>query len=80
MLFDIEMIVVGGWVYVTVEGGGHVDVGPLDVEVIGAVKIDATGDIAAVVIRQLHALERPVPTVVPLDGRRVSILEFLYIF
>lgn len=69
VLLDIEMIVVSGWVYVTVEGRGHVDVDLLDVEVIRAVEIDVVGDVAAVVMRQLHALERPAPTVVPLDGR-----------
>jgi predicted anti-sigma-YlaC factor YlaD len=79
MLLDIEMIVVGVWVYVTVEGGGHVDVGPLDA-VIGYVEIDVVGDVAAVVMKQLPALEKLAPTVLPLDGRWVSILEFLYIF
>jgi len=51
MLLDIEMIVVGVWVYVTVEGGGHVDVGLLDAEVIGSVEIDVVGDVAAVVMK-----------------------------
>jgi hypothetical protein len=77
MLLDIEMIGVSVWVYVTVEGGGHVDVDPLDAEVIGSVEIDVVGDVAAVVMKQLPALESWLRLCCHWMVGGVSILEFL---
>jgi hypothetical protein len=73
VLLDMEVTVIGGRVCMTVEGGRHA-VGPPGVDKVPVGEGEVVvGEPVADAIKQLHALVRLGPTVVPLDNQGVSI-------